>query len=180
MNHIWSPWRMEYIENNEKEDGCIFCNAQAKADGPENLIAYRGTLAYVILNRYPYTSGHLMVVPFDHKANLEELDSATRAEMMELTSQSMTVLRNVYNPQAFNMGANIGEAAGAGVKEHVHIHVVPRWRGDTNFMSSLADTRVLPELLEDTYHRIRDGFLTPSESQDRLESQPPASNPDSS
>jgi ATP adenylyltransferase len=158
MNHIWSPWRMEYIENNNKEDGCIFCNAQEREDSAENLIAFRGEHSYVILNRYPYTSGHLMVVPFDHQPNLEELDPQTRAEMMELTSRSMTILRNVYNPQAFNMGANIGEAAGAGVKEHVHLHIVPRWYGDTNFMSTLGETRVLPEILEDTYERVRKGF----------------------
>jgi ATP adenylyltransferase len=171
---------MEYIENSEKEDGCIFCNAQAMLDGAENLIAHRGILAYVILNRYPYTSGHIMVVPFDHKPNLEKLDPTTRAEMMELTSRCMTVLRNVYNPQAFNIGANIGEAAGAGVKEHVHIHVVPRWQGDTNFMSTLAGTRVLPELLEDTYRRIRDGFLALEDSHKRIELPPPAPRQDSS
>lgn len=149
---------MTYIENHEKEDGCVFCNAQAKADSPENLIAFRGKLAYVILNRYPYTSGHLMVVPFAHKPNLEELDEATRAEVMELTSHCMAVLRNVYKPQGFNLGANIGEAAGAGVLGHVHIHIVPRWAGDTNFMSALGQTRVLPEALEDTYKRVREGF----------------------
>jgi ATP adenylyltransferase len=149
---------MEYIENSNREDGCIFCNAQEKEDSAENLIAFRGERSYVILNRYPYTSGHLMVVPFEHKASLEDLDSETRAEMMELTSQSMTALRNIYNPQAFNMGANIGEAAGAGVKEHVHIHIVPRWAGDTNFMSAVGETRVLPEALEDTYERVRKGF----------------------
>jgi len=149
---------MEYIENSTKEDGCIFCNAQEKEDSAENLIAFRGERSFVILNRYPYTSGHLMVIPFEHKATLEELDPETRAEMMELTARSMTILRNIYNPQAFNMGANIGEAAGAGVKEHVHIHIVPRWAGDTNFMSSVAETRVLPEALEDTYERVRKGF----------------------
>jgi ATP adenylyltransferase len=149
---------MEYIENSNREDGCIFCNAQEKEDSAENLIAFRGEHSFVILNRYPYTSGHLMVVPFDHKANLEELDSETRAEMMELTSRGMTVLRKIYSPQAFNMGANIGEAAGAGVKEHVHIHIVPRWAGDTNFMSVVAELRVLPEALEDTYERVRKGF----------------------
>lgn len=99
-----------------------------------------------------------MVVPFIHKATLEDLDAATRAEMMELTSRCMTVLRKVYNPEAFNLGANIGEAAGAGIKEHLHLHIVPRWQGDTNFMSALGGTRVLPELLEDTYRRIRAGF----------------------
>ncbi len=149
---------MEYIENS-KEDGCIFCNAQQQEDSAENLIAFRGERAYVILNRYPYTSGHLMVVPFDHKPNLEELDPQTRAEMMELTTRCMTVLGKVYRPQAFNMGANIGEAAGAGVKSHVHLHIVPRWAGDTNFMSAVGGTRVLPELLEQTYQRIREGFL---------------------
>jgi ATP adenylyltransferase len=159
MNHIWSPWRMEYIENSTREDGCIFCIAQEKEDSAENLIAFRGERSYVILNRYPYTSGHLMVVPFDHKANFEELDSQTRAEMMELTTQCMTVLRKIYNPQAFNMGANIGEAAGAGVKEHVHIHIVPRWAGDTNFMSAVGETRVLPESLESTYERVKNGFF---------------------
>ncbi len=149
---------MEYIENNTKVDGCIFCMMQEIEDGPENLIAYRGTYSFVILNRYPYTSGHLMVVPFEHKANLEELDPATRAEMMELTTRCMTVLRKIYQPQAFNMGANIGEAAGAGVKEHVHIHIVPRWAGDTNFMSVVGEARVLPESLENTFIRVKKGF----------------------
>ena len=149
---------MEYIENHGKNGGCVFCNAAAMSDSSENLIVHRGELAFVILNRYPYTSGHVMIVPFDHKPNLEQLDAATRAEMIELTSRATSVLRNIYNTQAFNVGLNIGEAAGAGVKEHVHIHVVPRWNGDTNFMSSLAETRVLPELLADTWVRIRAGF----------------------
>ena len=157
MNHIWSPWRMEYIENN-KEDGCVFCTAQAKEDNAENLIAFRAERSYVILNRYPYTSGHLMVNPFEHKANLEDLDSATRAEMIELTSRCTTVLQKIYNAQGFNIGVNIGEAAGAGVVGHVHIHIVPRWSGDTNFMSSVGGVRVLPEALEDTYKRVREAF----------------------
>ena len=148
---------MEYIESN-KADGCIFCSALEKEDSAENLIALRGERAFVILNRFPYTSGHLMVVPFDHQPNLEQLDPETRAEMMELTTRCMAVLRNIYHPQAFNMGANIGEAAGAGVKSHVHIHIVPRWAGDTNFMSILGETRVLPEALETTYQRVRQGF----------------------
>ena len=159
MNHLWSPWRMEYIENNNKEDGCIFCNVQAKTDGAENLIAFRAQHSFVILNRYPYTSGHLMVIPYEHVSNLEELDSATRAEMMELTSRCTTVLKKIYKPQGFNVGANIGEAAGAGVAGHVHIHIVPRWKGDTNFMASVGGTRVLPEALEDTYRRVKAAFL---------------------
>jgi ATP adenylyltransferase len=149
---------MEYIENHGKEDGCVFCNLQSQKDGPENLIVHRGKLAFVILNRYPYTSGHVMVIPFVHKPNLEELDPATRAEMIELTSRSTQVLEKIYGAQAFNIGMNIGEAAGAGVKEHVHIHIVPRWVGDTNFMSSVAETRVLPEALEDTWKKIHEGF----------------------
>ena len=136
----------------------MFCSAQTMQDGAENLIAFRGERAYVILNRYPYTSGHLMVVPLAHQPNLEELDAQTRAEMMELTSRCMTVLRKIYHPEAFNMGANIGEAAGAGVKQHVHIHIVPRWGGDTNFMSTVGGTRVLPEALESTYERVKNGF----------------------
>lgn len=149
---------MEYIESH-KQEGCVFCSAQEKEDGVENLIAFRGQRVYVILNRYPYTSGHLMVVPFDHKPNLEELDAQTRAEMMELTARCMTVLRQIYHPEAFNMGANIGEAAGAGIKQHVHIHVVPRWGGDTNFMTTVGASRVLPESLERTHERVRTAFL---------------------
>jgi ATP adenylyltransferase len=149
---------MTYIENHEKENGCVFCNAQSKADSTENLIAYRGKNAYVILNRYPYTSGHLMVIPFEHKSNLEGLTSKTRAEMMELASRCTTVLRKVYRTESFNMGINIGEAAGAGVLGHVHIHIVPRWAGDTNFMSTTGETRVLPEALEDTYKRVKEVF----------------------
>jgi ATP adenylyltransferase len=151
---------MRYIENHNKESGCVFCNAQGKADGKENLIAHRGKNAYVILNRFPYNSGHLMVVPLDHKANLEELNSQVRAEMMELTTRCTTVLRTLYNPQGFNVGVNIGEAAGAGVIGHVHIHIVPRWKGDTNFMSSISETRVLPEALEVTYQRVQNEFQT--------------------
>jgi ATP adenylyltransferase len=149
---------MEYIESN-KEEGCVFCLAEEMEDGPENLIAFRGEHSYVILNRYPYTSGHLMVVPFDHKAHLEDLDPQTRAEMMELTTRCIVALRAIYRPEAFNMGANIGESAGAGVKAHVHIHIVPRWAGDTNFMTVVGDVRVLPEALGRTYERVRKAFL---------------------
>jgi ATP adenylyltransferase len=159
MKHIWSPWRMEYIDNHGKEDGCAFCSAVALEDGPENLIVYRGKNAFVILNRYPYTSGHVMVVPFRHEASLEMLEGVERAEMMELTAKSTGVLKSVYQTTAFNVGMNIGEAAGAGIKEHIHVHVVPRWVGDTNFMSSLASTRVLPESLGDAWTRIQKGFI---------------------
>ena len=158
MKRLWAAWRMKYITKAEKVTGCVFCNALAQTDGPENLIVLRGERAFVILNKFPYTSGHLMVAPLAHQPNLEALDPPTRAEMMELTSQAMTILRQVYNPQAFNFGANIGEAAGAGVPGHVHLHLVPRWNGDTNFMPVLADTKVMIEHLDQTWRRIRDGF----------------------
>lgn len=149
---------MTYIENHEKIEGCVFCNAQAMPDSVENLVVFRSGRAYVILNRYPYTGGHLMVVSLDHKPSLEALDPPTRAEMMELASRCTTVLNQLYKPHGFNVGANIGEAAGAGVAGHVHIHIVPRWKGDTNFMSSLGGTRVIPEALEITYQRVKNEF----------------------
>lgn len=160
MEYLWSPWRKKYIMENEPSPGCIFCNALEKEDGAENLIVARGELAFVIMNRYPYTSGHVMVVPFVHRASFEEVDAATRAELMELIIVCMRVLRDLYNPDGFNIGANIGAAAGAGVADHVHFHVVPRWGGDTNFMSTLAGARVLPESLEDTYQRLRQAWRT--------------------
>lgn len=152
---------MKYITKSTKEEGCIFCNALAKTDDADNLIVMRGERAFVILNKFPYTSGHVMVAPLAHRASLEDLDPSTRAEMMELTTRCMTVLRQVYNPQAFNLGANIGEAAGAGVPGHVHIHIVPRWNGDTNFMSTVGEVRVLPEDLEQAYQRIKEAFTNP-------------------
>ena len=157
MKHIWSPWRMEYLEGHKGEE-CVFCIAQEMPDGVENLIAHRGEHAYVILNRFPYTSGHIMVNPYKHVSTLEELDPETRAEMMELTTKCTSVLRNIYQPQGFNVGVNMGSAAGAGVPAHIHIHIVPRWAGDTNFMSTVGQTRVLPEELDVTYERIKNGF----------------------
>jgi ATP adenylyltransferase len=159
MKYLWSPWRMKYIEKDSKEPGCVFCDALAKPDGEENLVVMRGERAFVILNKFPYTSGHLMIAPQEHRPTLEVLDSPTRAEMMELISTFLTVLRSVYFPQAFNVGANIGVAAGAGVPDHVHMHIVPRWAGDTSFMSTVGDTRVLPESLEETYRRVLEAWL---------------------
>jgi ATP adenylyltransferase len=154
MNHLWSPWRMPYIQDPKTENGCVFCEAQKYTDGIENQIVCRGQYAFVILNRYPYTSGHLMVVLKDHKPDLEDLIPEARAEMMELTTRCLQVLRRVYSPEGFNIGANLGTAAGAGVPKHLHIHIVPRWAGDTNFMSAVGQTRVLPEDLRDTYRKI--------------------------
>lgn len=133
----------------------MFCEALGMPDGPDNLILHRGQQAFVILNRFPYTSGHLMVVPYKHDATIEGLEAETRAELMELAAQVMSLLGKEYHAQGFNMGINVGEAAGAGITEHVHLHVVPRWTGDTNFMSSLGETRVLPETLEDTFQRLK-------------------------
>jgi len=154
MNHIWSPWRMTYIQSDKNIDGCVFCTELSRSDGLENLIVLRAPRAFVILNRYPYTTGHLMIVPYTHVPTLEELEAPTRAELIELSSNAMQVLRVVYRPQGFNLGMNIGDVAGAGIAEHVHLHVVPRWCGDTNFMSSLSQTRIIPESLEDTYQKV--------------------------
>lgn len=145
---------MAYIESYKKEAGCVFCIEAEKPDGPDNLILHRGKQAYVILNRFPYTSGHLMVVPFDHQPDLGKLDPLTRAEMIELVNETIPLLELAYRPQGYNIGINIGEAAGAGILGHIHMHIVPRWGGDTNFISSLGNARVLPESLEDTYNRL--------------------------
>jgi len=158
MKRLWAAWRMKYVTNADNETGCVFCNALAKPDDGQNLVVRRAEHAFVILNKYPYTSGHLMVAPFAHQASLELLESAERAEMMELVSQCIVVLRKIYNPHGFNVGINIGAAAGAGVPGHVHIHIVPRWNGDTSFMSTVGEVRVLPESLEETYRRVRENI----------------------
>lgn len=139
--------------------GCVFCEVQGEADDAHNLVVWRGDSAFVILNRYPYTSGHLMVVANLHQASFEDLEPACRAEMMELAARGMTVLRAVYKPDGFNLGANVGEAAGAGIPGHAHLHVVPRWTGDASFMLTLADTKVMPEALEETYRRVREAWV---------------------
>jgi ATP adenylyltransferase len=149
---------MDYIESTQRDSGCIFCDRAKEENGPDNLILYRGQQTYVILNRYPYTNGHMMVVPFQHVESLESLDEDSLSELMLQTTQAIRVLRHVYGAESFNVGINIGEAAGAGVADHVHIHIVPRWSGDTNFMSTTAGTRVLPEALEQTYARIKLGW----------------------
>jgi len=150
---------MEYIEKHEPTAECFFCRELAHEDSPENLIVYRGQSAFAILNRFPYTSGHLMVAPYAHRDTLEALDPETRFEIMELANRAIVVLRAVYHPEAFNLGANIGTAAGAGVAHHVHVHVVPRWAGDTNFMTTVGGARVLPEELPTTYWRVRQAWV---------------------
>lgn len=158
MERIWSGWRMQYVGKTEKVKGCIFCHAPNLQDSTENLVVRRGKLAYAILNRYPYTSGHLMVVPYAHIAELESLPAETLGEVMRMTQEAVLTLKSVYNPEGLNIGANLGAIAGAGVTGHVHFHVVPRWGGDTNFMTSVAEARVLPEDLCATFERVRDGW----------------------
>lgn len=151
---LYAPWRMKYIMGGERREGCVFCRAVEESD-EEVLIVYRGRLSYIILNRYPYNSGHLMVIPYRHVPSLEDLTLPELAEMMLLVKASMRALREIYKPHGFNIGVNVGEAAGAGVAGHVHIHVVPRWTGDTNFTVILSGTKVVPEPLEDTFKRLR-------------------------
>ncbi len=154
MEHLWSPWRMKYILNKEKELHCVFCKAVEYDQDEEYLILYRGKYAFVMLNRYPYTSGHLMVLPYEHEPTYETLSAETRAEMMELINRSTAAIRAAYHPQGMNVGANIGEAAGAGIAPHLHFHVVPRWQGDSNFMAVTGNTRIVPEELSTSYQRL--------------------------
>lgn len=140
---------------------CIFCDLPSENRDVENLIIHRGRHVFVILNRYPYNNGHLMVVPFAHTPSLEQLDLATLTELMLLVNQGLGALRAAYKPQAFNLGANIGAAAGAGIAGHVHMHVVPRWAGDTNYMSTVAGTRVIPEDLRETYQVVKEAWPKP-------------------
>lgn len=158
MDHIWTPWRMKYIKGDTKDAGCIFCMAAEGSDDRENLVFYRGQHVFMILNRYPYTSGHVMCVPYAHQAQLQDLLEETRIELMACMTKTVAVLQQVYEPEGFNVGLNLGAVAGAGVAEHLHIHIVPRWVGDTSFMTAVGDTRVLPESLDETYRRVKDAW----------------------
>lgn len=158
MKQLWSPWRMSYIEDPNKKFTCVFCLEENNQDDEKNLVVYRGLNVYVILNRFPYTNGHLMVVPYQHQTSLDTFPQETLTEMIGLISRCIRVLREDYSAQGFNVGANIGSAAGAGIPDHFHFHVVPRWGGDTNFMTAIGETRVVPEALEDTYLRIKEAW----------------------
>ena len=151
---LWTPWRMQYITSDKKGGGCVFCDLPAENNDRDNLIVVRSDHSFIILNAYPYTSGHLVVVPFRHVASLEELDEHTLLDLSLLTNRATAALRRVMKPAGFNLGANIGKAAGAGIADHFHLHVVPRWVGDSNFMPAIADTRLLPQMLLDTYDQL--------------------------
>jgi ATP adenylyltransferase len=155
---LWAPWRLQYIRG-EKSDECIFCTKPA-LDDESALIVRRGDRCFVILNAFPYTSGHVMVAPYDHTADLAALDEETALELMTLMQESISAIRAAYAPDGFNLGANLGTVAGAGIADHVHFHVVPRWEGDTNFMSVIGEVRVLPESLEDTQRTLKEAFAS--------------------
>lgn len=154
-DRLWTPWRMRYIGGGAKEDGCIFCNRLARDNDVESLILHRGEHAFAIMNLFPYNTGHVMVVPNTHAANLDELDEATLVEMATLLPRVLAALRRDLACDGFNIGLNLGSVAGAGVAEHLHQHVVPRWQGDANFMPILAGTMVIPEMIPATYAKIR-------------------------
>lgn len=155
MDHLYTPWRMSYIRGEKKPiEGCIFCNAIQQPED-EALVVARSQHVYVILNRYPYNNGHVMVVPYEHVASQEALSPDALTDLMLTANHALAALRKLYNPAAFNLGANIGQAAGAGIAEHYHLHIVPRWNGDANFMSVTANTRVIPDTLENTYRELK-------------------------
>ena len=154
MEQMWAPWRIKYIQM-ERPEGCILCDKPKENKDAQNYILFRGDKNFVILNSYPYNPGHLMVVPYRHVANLEELTGDERQEHFELVSRSIKVLRRVFEPGGFNIGINMGKAAGAGIDDHFHTHIVPRWQGDTNFMPVLAEVKVLPEALADTCKKLK-------------------------
>ena len=159
MQHLWAPWRMAYI-GEEPAPGCIFCIKSAEERDAENFIVHRGTHAFVMLNAFPYNSGHLMVAPYRHTAAFAELSRDELGDLMALAQQSLQALAHAYGPPGYNLGMNLGRIAGAGIADHLHLHVVPRWDGDTNFMPVIADTRVLPEALAETYRRLRAAWET--------------------
>lgn len=150
---LWAPWRMELVAG-EKPSGCLFCELPKGQDDRKNLIVHRGRHCFVILNKYPYNNGHLMIVPSRHLSDLGGLDRAESEELFALTQRSIEVLKQGYQPEGFNLGMNLGAAAGAGVRDHVHMHVVPRWNGDTNFMPVLADVKSMPQHLDASYAQL--------------------------
>lgn len=157
MKHLWAPWRLEYIQG-PREGACFLCAAASGEDDAAALVVARDARCFVILNRFPYNSGHAMIVPYRHRGRLEDLDDAELLDLMRLTDRTVRVQERVLRPEGYNIGLNLSRAAGAGVEDHLHVHVVPRWVGDTNFMPVVADTKVLPEYLQATRARLAEGF----------------------
>jgi ATP adenylyltransferase len=165
MKTLWAPWRMEFIlsahqasKKSRQKKVCVFCAAQIGKMTTQNLVLYRGKLAYVLMNKYPYSNGHLLIIPNRHLADYDKLNAAEHAEMGKLLAQSMTALKKALRPEGFNLGMNLGKVAGAGIREHLHYHIVPRWTGDSNFMPILAEARCLPEHLLTTYAKVKKEF----------------------
>ena len=154
MKIMWAPWRIEYIRS-PKHDGCIFCDFPKENRDKERLILYRGKHCFIIMNNYPYNPGHVMIAPYRHVGRWEDLTDYELLEMMQLSQLMIKALKKTMNPQGFNMGVNLGRVAGAGIDDHVHLHIVPRWNGDTNFMPVIADTKVIPESLEEAYDELK-------------------------
>ena len=154
---LWAPWRLKYIESADKVSGCIFCLFPSldSSEDRANMILHRGERSFIILNAYPYSNGHLMVVPYIHTASLNDLDNATMLEVMQFLQLGTRLLTSAFHPDGFNLGVNMGRVAGAGIADHLHWHIVPRWNGDTNFMPVLAGVRVIPESLEVVYERLK-------------------------
>ena len=157
MDSLWAPWRIDYIKS-EKEKGCIFCDKPAEGDDRSMLILHRGENSFVIMNLYPFNNGHLMIAPYQHTDSTHKLNSSSRSEIMELADQAMTIQKNIMNADGFNYGANIGHSGGAGIADHIHFHIVPRWTGDTNFMPVLGHTKVQMQGLQETYNALRPHF----------------------
>jgi ATP adenylyltransferase len=155
MDYLFTPWRYAFLVSERKDSGCIFCDLPKLGDDAKAKIVYRGTHCFIILNSYPYTSGHVMVVPYAHMDELQKLPADAAHEMMDLSQKMENVLRGLYKPDGINLGMNIGKAAGAGIAGHIHMHVLPRWIADANFISVVGETRILPEDLEVTYLRIK-------------------------
>jgi ATP adenylyltransferase len=158
VERLYTPWRRAFIEGATADSGCFLCTAPAADEDPNTLIVHRAERVFVILNRYPYNNGHLLVAPYTHTGDFAALDPTTAADLMHLSQRSVAILQQVYKPHAYNLGLNLGRTAGAGVPDHLHVHVVPRWDGDTNFMPVVGQTKVLPESLEQTYERLKPHF----------------------
>jgi len=158
MDYLWTPWRYAYITGTTNSQGCVFCHNRDSQDDHKAWVVYRGSHCYICLNAFPYTSGHVMIIPYEHLDELQKLSRDAAHEMMDLCRRTETVLRTLYRPDGINLGINIGAAAGAGVAGHIHMHVLPRWIADANFMTVIGETRVLPESLDVTWERIRNEF----------------------